>query len=173
VPRRIDLGAALAALAGLLLLISLFLDWYAGVTAWTVFEALDIVLLVLAAGAIAAAVRPDLVDRPVLLALGAAALLVVAVQVIDPPPAVADVDDRDVGAWLALFAAVLLVAGAIVRSARIAITLEPRSGDARPRVEAVDRRPAASGDPGAPSPGLFSDPERTQPISTQEPPDRP
>ena len=36
--RRFELGPILAAAAALLLLVSLFLDWYGGLTAWEVFE---------------------------------------------------------------------------------------------------------------------------------------
>ena len=59
----------LATLGALLLLVSLFLPWYAGdVSAWEAFEVWDLVLFVLALGSIAAGVGlttpdVDVVDR--------------------------------------------------------------------------------------------------------------
>src|SRR5829696_2294230 len=68
-PRRLEAGPLLVTLGALLLLVSLFLDWFSGeVTAWEAFEAWDLVLFVLALGSIAAALGlttqdVDLVDR--------------------------------------------------------------------------------------------------------------
>ncbi|MEA2356409.1 MAG: hypothetical protein QOD61_2538, partial [Solirubrobacteraceae bacterium] len=49
---RPDTGGLVAAVGGLLLLVSLFLDWYTlatfTVTAWTAFEVWDLVLAALA-----------------------------------------------------------------------------------------------------------------------------
>ena len=49
--RRVEAGPVLVTLGALLLLASLFLDWYEpGISAWEAFEVWDIVLLVLAVG---------------------------------------------------------------------------------------------------------------------------
>lgn len=56
--RQIALGPVLAAVAALLLLVSLFLDWYEpGFSAWTVFEFLDLLLAVLALASIGIAAQ--------------------------------------------------------------------------------------------------------------------
>ena len=51
-PRRLDAGAVVAAGGAVLLLISLFLDWYGdgglGYSAWTVFEVIDLALAAIA-----------------------------------------------------------------------------------------------------------------------------
>ena len=52
--RRLEAGPLLVALGALLLLVSLFLSWFTGeTTAWEAFEVWDVVLFVLALGAIA------------------------------------------------------------------------------------------------------------------------
>ena len=67
--RRLEAGPLLVTLGALLLLVSLFLSWYAGeITAWEAFEVWDLVLFVLALGSIAAGLGlttqdVDLVDR--------------------------------------------------------------------------------------------------------------
>ena len=60
--RRIEAGPVLVGLGALILLISLFLDWYQpAVTAWEAFEVLDLLLAALAIAALVAAagaIRP-------------------------------------------------------------------------------------------------------------------
>ena len=49
--RRLEAGPLLVTLGALLLLVSLFLNWFTGeVTAWEAFEVWDLVLFVLALG---------------------------------------------------------------------------------------------------------------------------
>lgn len=136
-PRRIDAGAGVAAVGAVLLLVSLFLDWYGtdteGFTAWTVFEVIDlllaaIALLALSTFAVRSGVGRGLPEAPLLL-LGAAALVLTASQLIDQPPAVAAAEiDPQTGAWLALAGAALLLAGALMSVARVsfAVTVEHR-----------------------------------------------
>ena len=46
-PERINGGQALVVVAAIGLIVSLFLDWYApGVSAWTAFEIVDLLLVV-------------------------------------------------------------------------------------------------------------------------------
>ena len=84
--RRIDAGPLLALLGGLVLLVSLFLDFYEPTfTAWEVFELLDLVLAALAVAVVRR--RRDLVPGPLrALLLGfplAMVLTAVAVLVLD------------------------------------------------------------------------------------------
>ena len=161
--RRIDAGPVLAALGALLLLVSLFLDWYEEdvsgekATAWNVFEVLD---LVLAASALAAlAVLAGLFARNLplapraLLPLGAVAFIVAGSQLIDPPPIVGEDASVEAGAWLALAGAALMLAGGIMSVARVSLAFAPRD------------------DLPAPTPGSgVSDPVGpTPPVGTAEP----
>ena len=101
----------------LLLFVSLFLDWYEpGLDAWTVFEVWDLVLALLAIGALAAVAGrlgfgPP---RPASWIVGPAVamLVIVLYALLDPPPAIAGIDgDPRTGLWLALAAATLIGAG--------------------------------------------------------------
>jgi hypothetical protein len=144
--RRLEAGPLLVMLGALLLLVSLFLSWFTGeITAWESFEVWDLVLFVLALGAIAAGmglsgqdVRST--DRRFLPAGVVAVAVIVASQIIDPPPAALG-QDPDTGAWLALGAALVMCAGAVLTFGRVhlALTVEGREPHRR-RVAAVDAR---------------------------------
>ena len=157
-PRRIDAGEVLAALGGLLVLVSLFLDWFsldgdaelfddAGASGWTAFESLDLVLAGLAIAAIATGARAfgtvGSLGPRALLPLGALLTLIVVTQIVEPPPVVAEFDPST-GAWLALAGALLVLAGGILRVARFDVTVSVGAKDVRPRVPAVDRREQAA-----------------------------
>ena len=175
--QRLDLGSILAALGAALLLVSVFVAWFEpGGTGWQVFETLDLVLAAIAAGALAAVAvglgtAPE--DRawwvPV---LAAVAIVVVAVQLVDPPPAARGAD-RVEGAWLALGGAVLLVLGALLQRARISIFVDVRERDRRQRVPAVDRGEGAADEPEEPATKVtrrgVADPDRTEPLPPQDP----
>jgi peptidoglycan/LPS O-acetylase OafA/YrhL len=175
--QRLDLGSILAALGAALLLVSLFVDWFdPGGSGWQVFEALDLVLAGIAAGALAAVAAglgtaPE--DRawwvPVLAAVG---LAVVAVQLVDPPPAARGAD-RVEGAWLALGGALLLAVGALLQRARISVFVDVSERDRRRRVPAVDRREGTDDEPDEPAtavaPRGVVDPDRTEPLPPQDP----
>jgi hypothetical protein len=130
--RRVDAGAAVAALGAVLLLVSLFLDWYGddedGISAWRVFEVLDLVLAVVSLLAVSTFLRRigadrRLPDAPFLL-LGAIALVVVSSQLVNDPPRVAGLDPSlEIGAWLALAGAAVLLAGALMSVARVSLAL--------------------------------------------------
>src|SRR4051794_41809791 len=98
--RRFELGPIIVAAGGLLLLVSLFLDWYgAGVSAWDAFEVVDLLLAALAVAAIVAAIgalAPDAgyLDRRWLPALVAAVAGPVAPPLINPPPPLARASPR-------------------------------------------------------------------------------
>ena len=106
-------------------------DWYDGLTGHTVFEFLDLLLTGLALAALFA-LRPRRAVRAprarAALGIGLLALIIVLSQVVNDPPAVAGPNGRDqaTGIWLALAGAALMVAGAVLSTARIAIAVEPR-----------------------------------------------
>jgi hypothetical protein len=144
--RRLEAGPLLVTLGALLLLVSLFLNWFAGeITAWEAFEVWDLVLFVLALGAIVGGLGlttqdVELIDRRFLPAAVVGVAVIVAAQIIDPPPAAAG-QDPDTGAWLALGAALLMCGGAVLTFGRVhmALTVEGREPRRR-RVAAVDAR---------------------------------
>lgn len=153
VSQKVDLSSILVFGGSALLFLSLFLDWFGvggdAVSAWTVFETLDIVLaaLALAAAAIAAGRLDSFTPTAVrwLPGLAGAALVVVAVQLVDPPPAALGAD-REVGAWFALVATLLMAGGAAMSMARVSVVLDV-SGRDRRRVPVVDRRPGSGAEP--------------------------
>jgi hypothetical protein len=142
--RRIEAGPVLVALGALVLLVSIFLDWYQpSVTAWEAFEFLDLLLAALAVAALVAAagaIRPEstVVERHWLPAIAAAVTIVVASQLINPPPGVDG--DPDTGAWLALGAALVICLGTLLTLGRVSFALTVEGRDTRRRVSAVDTR---------------------------------
>src|SRR4051812_29829927 len=123
--RRIDAGPLVALLGAVILLVSLFLDFYEpGLTAWQVFELEDLLLAVaaivggLAAASLAGAPLPAMDSRVLAYAAGTALVLVVA-TLLNHPPAVGDGADPDLGLWLALAGAALMAAGALFAVARV------------------------------------------------------
>jgi hypothetical protein len=161
-PRRetqIPIGPLVAAIGAILLIVSLFLDWYEEITGFTVFEFIDLLLtglalatLVSLAGAIGL-IRTGL--RPgIPLAVAMLALVIVLTQVVNDPPAVAGADgrDQDTGIWLAVAGAALMVAGAVLSTARIAIAVEPRERRGAPTVTRADEAPTVADEPSSPKP---------------------
>jgi len=142
--RRIEAGPVLVGLGALVLLVSIFLDWYEpNVTAWEAFEVLDLLLAALAIAAVVAAagaIRPDttVIERRWLPAIAAAATIIVAAQLLDPPPTVDG--DPQTGAWLALGAALLICLGTLLTLGRVSFALTVEGRDTRRRVSAVDAR---------------------------------
>jgi hypothetical protein len=145
-----------------LLAVSLFLDWFkgdgeeSGLSGWTVFEVLDLVLAALAVAAIVRALErlgsSVGISVPVsLLVLGSTALVVVASQLLNHPPAGLDRSPQ-VGAWLALGASVLIALGGLLGRARISF-------------EVVSDRPAA---PAATPPPAASTTQPTTPLSPED-----
>jgi hypothetical protein len=146
VRERFDAGTGLVAIGAVLLLVSLFVDWYRpGGDAWAVFEAVD---LALAGAAICAllAVAPRLGSGALGRALpvvAAIALGIVVVQLVDPPPVVAD-SDLETGAWLALAATAIMATGALLGAASISVTVDVRGRERRRRTAAIDAREGAA-----------------------------
>jgi hypothetical protein len=139
-PRPMDLGRAVLFAGSALLLISLFTEWYdIGLTGWEVFETLDLVLAALAVAGMVASVRADLLPPWSGFAIPGLAVFIVAVQLIDGPPAAGDASPSG-GAWVALVGAFLMGAGSALSLSAISVTVQVRERDVRRRVPAVDRR---------------------------------
>lgn len=130
---RVDLGAGLLVVGSVLLVISLFLNWYEpGLSAWTVFELIDLVLAALAVTAAAtvlslfagAGVRAWMptVTRQGMFFIALAAFVIVLLQLINHPPAAVDRSPL-FGAWLALGATLLMLLGAIMGAAAISVAV--------------------------------------------------
>jgi hypothetical protein len=174
---RLDAGRLLAGLGGVLLIVSLFLDWYGldwfgdagvdagvdassgdGVTAWNSFELLDIVLAGLALVAIYAAFEalvPARWPRPpaaVARAAGPIALLLVFVAIVNKPPALLFVREGglEIGIWLALAGTLLMTVGTLLSRVRVSFVVSSREPGERGPPPPGDRaEPASSADPAA------------------------
>ena len=143
---RFDAGTGLVAVGAVLLLVSLFIDWYdPGGDAWAVFESLDLVLAgVAVCGLLAVAPRFGAggLGRALPL-ITAIAFAIVVVQLLDPPPVVRN-SDLATGAWLALAATVLMAGGALLGAASISVTVDVRGRERRRRTAAIDAREGAA-----------------------------
>ncbi|MEA2256157.1 MAG: hypothetical protein QOG35_2202 [Solirubrobacteraceae bacterium] len=141
---RFDATTGLVVVGSILLLVSLFIDWYRpGGNAWTVFEFDDVALAGAAVcGLLAAAPRFDGLARA-LPVIALATLALVAVQVIDLPPAARGAD-REAGVWLALAASALMAVGALLAAASISVIVDVRGRERRRRTAAIDARDAAA-----------------------------
>jgi hypothetical protein len=143
---RFDAGTGLVAVGAVLLLVSLFIDWYdPGGDAWGVFESLDLVLVGAAVcGLLAVAPRFGAggLGRALPL-ISVVAFAIVVVQLFDPPPIVSD-SDLATGAWLALAATATMAGGAILGAASISVTVDVRGRERRRRTAAIDARESAA-----------------------------
>jgi hypothetical protein len=142
--RRFELGPLLVAVAAVLLGVSLFLDWYGAASAWSVFEIVDVLLAALALLALLAglgAIAPDVayVERRWLPAIALATAVIVAAEIINPPPAAADLSPST-GAWLGFAAAILMLVGAVLSLGRVSVSVSVAEREYRQRVAAVDER---------------------------------
>jgi hypothetical protein len=165
--KSLDAGLLVIGLGAILLLVSLFLEWYQpNAEAWDVFEVWDLVLAALAIAAlVAVAGRLGYgTPRPAswLIAASVASLVIVLYALIDPPP-VADAigqqgggfGDPGTGLWLALAATILMAAGMLVSVARVSVAFStggPGIGDP------LARRSGAAVDPSDSSPASQPDP---------------
>ena len=137
-PERIDGGLSLAALGGVVLLVSLFLTWYEpSRDAWTVFEINDLILAALALVVLASLGFSLVGSSEVGSALGGSipyagigALIIVAATLIQSPPAAAH-GTPQIGAWLALAGSITMTLGGLLLRSRVSvlITLRRREWD--------------------------------------------
>lgn len=138
-PTRIPIGPLVASVGAVLLVVSLFLDWYEDRTGFTVFEVIDLLLVAAALAVVAQLAGGMGLVKPVVtpargLVVTITTLLIVASQVINHPPAAVGEVDKDTGIWLALSGAALMVAGAVLATARISLAVEARGGERAPAV---------------------------------------
>jgi hypothetical protein len=178
--QKLDVGTLMLALGALLVLIALFLDWYTpGGTAWQSFEFVDLLLATMAVAAILLAATRLVAGEPGTpgwaQALALATLVVVAGELIQPPPGLQGAV-REIGAWLAFAGSLVMALGAILHLARISISIDVAERDRRRRVAAVDRRAAGAAGPQRPAdeaaPSGQSAPRRRSPL-TPDPEDDP
>jgi hypothetical protein len=172
VPRQtqLALGPLVAAVGAVLLIVSLFLDWYEGLTGFTVFEFIDLLLVLLALATIASLAGGIGLLKPApspTFSLGVAlfTVFVVLTQIINDPPAVVGPDgqDQDIGIWLAVSGSALMVAGAVLGYASISLAFEPRSR----------RSDSDATGAGSPPPTARPDPEPARPLASDDDPTRP
>ena len=126
------MGDTITWVSGLVLMLSPFMGWYSGsglgvslsVIGWhtgtlgklVFFIGLAIVVLV-AARARGFDLPGSIPESLVVLALGALATVFVLIRVISIPDAVLPADSRGIGIWIALVAALGVIAGGLLRAA--------------------------------------------------------
>ncbi len=157
-PERINAGQILVVAGSVALFASLFLNWYEprftgedGLSAWTAFELLDLVLAGLALVAIAAVVpfRREGGTATLLAGrwrpwLGLAALALVLVSVINDPPGARD-RGLELGAWIGLAGAAAMAIGGLISYARVSLVISLRPADERPTEETRATPPTTAG----------------------------
>jgi hypothetical protein len=142
--RRFEVGPILVALGAVALLVSLFMEWYGPLSAWDAFEVVEVLLTVLAFAALVVAVGmlvPDIemLERRWLPPIVFAVAVLVAAELVNPPPAAAE-DTLGDGAWLAFGAALVMLAGTVLSFGRISLAVAVEGRDVRERVAVVDHR---------------------------------
>jgi hypothetical protein len=160
--RRFEIGPLLVAVAALVLLVSLFLEWYAGQTAWDAFEVADVMLALFAVLALVAAaglIAPELayLDRGVLPAAAIAATVLTTAEILSPPPGLGGADP-EAGAWIAFAASLVMLAGTVLSFGRVSFSVAVEGREPRQRVAAVDHRPPTT-ETGAVVPQPAAEPE--------------
>jgi hypothetical protein len=142
--RRFEVGPILVALGALLLLVSLFLEWYGPLNAWEAFEVVEVLLAALAGAALVVAAGQLVADVAVgerrwLPMIVVAVAVLVAAELVDPPPA-AGSESIEQGAWLAFAAALIMLAGAVLTVGRISFAIAVEGRELRERVAVLDHR---------------------------------
>ena len=155
----------LSALGAVVLLVSLFLDWYApGISAWQAFEVLDLVLAAFALGTLWLVLSPPLLGEPrregMALWVGVASLVIVASQLVNHPPAATPGHAR-LGAWLALAGALVMAAPSLPALAGLDLRERPRRR-LTPSDEAAEVEPEIYDE-------LYPEHERQGPIGADDP----
>jgi hypothetical protein len=168
--RRLEIGPLIVAVGSLVLLVSLFLDWYRRDTAWAVFELTDLLLAALAVAALVAAVgliAPEIgyLDRRWLVGSVVASAVLVIAALLSPPPAAAGADPAT-GVWIGFGATLVMLAGAVLSLGRVSFSVAIEGREPRQRVSAVDHRPPTT------ETGPVIEPTATTAVA-EEQPDRP
>lgn len=152
-------GALVVLVGALMLVVSLFLDWYglrgdAGISAWSSFELVD---LLLAAGAIGAAVASVLagvlptfggrsreLGAAFLVPLVIVMVVLVVTSLISKPPAARGAG-IEIGAWLALVAVLLMAGGALLSHTNLSLQISVRASTDAPPTAPVGSFPEEDG----------------------------
>jgi peptidoglycan/LPS O-acetylase OafA/YrhL len=164
--RRIDARTILASLGAIVLLVSLFLHWYApGISAWQAFEVLDLLLAALALGMLWLTASPLVLGEPrresAMLWVGIASLLIVTSQLVNHPPAAAPGHAR-LGAWLALAGAAAMAAPSLPWFGRLDLGERRSLRRLTPSDEAAEVEPEIYEE-------LYPEHERQGPIGADDP----
>ena len=125
-------GERITWISGLVLALSSFMDWYAGsgvgvklaVIGWhsgvlgklVFFIGLAVVVIVVL-HELGFELPPSVPESLVILALGALATIFVLIRIISIPDSVLPADGRGIGIWIALIAALGVIAGGLLRAA--------------------------------------------------------
>ena len=145
--REIEAGPVIAAGGGVVVIVSLFLDWFSGggqdFTGWEAFEALDLVLAGLGLAALVAVALPDRIPLRVLPWIGIAAFVIVASQLINHPPVGLD-RGTEMGAWLALGGSIPMLIGGAISVARVSLAVNVAERQPPPPPPAPPPAPDAS-----------------------------
>jgi hypothetical protein len=125
-------GERVTWIAGLVLALSSFMDWYAGsgvgvklaVIGWhvgllgkLVFVIGFAILAIVALRELGFELPPSVPESLVVLALGALAAIFVLIRIISIPDSVLPADGRGIGIWISLVAALGVIAGGLLRAA--------------------------------------------------------
>jgi hypothetical protein len=125
-------GERVTWIAGLVLALSSFMDWYAGsgvgvklaVIGWhvgllgkLVFVIGFAILAIVALREFGFELPPSVPESLVVLALGALAAIFVLIRIISIPDSVLPADGRGIGIWISLVAALGVIAGGLLRAA--------------------------------------------------------
>lgn len=125
-------GERVTWVAGLVLALSAFTDWYAGsgvgvklaVIGWhtgllgkLVFFIGLVVLLLVVARELGFELPPAIPESLLVVALGALAAIFVLIRVISIPDSVLPADGRGIGIWISLLASVAVILGGVLRAA--------------------------------------------------------
>jgi hypothetical protein len=142
--RRFEMGPLLVALGAVLLIVSLFLEWYGHLSAWQAFEVVDVLLAALGVMAFFAALGafvPDLayVERRWVPAIVLAVAVLIAAEIINPPPAASTLHAAT-GAWIGFGAAIVMLLGAVLSLGRVSVSVQVAERRPPQRVAAVDER---------------------------------
>jgi hypothetical protein len=157
--------------AGIVLVISLFLDWV-GVSAFSAFSAMDIVMLLVGLAAVGYAALPASGSAQSLPKDSAWIVLLAGVGVVGWALGICLEDaDAGIGAWLGLIGSIAIAVGAYVeiRGGNLARPMTPAAGaglqpDSPPKDEPP--APGPAGEPPAPTP-----PDAGAPAQSPPPPD--
>lgn len=124
-------GARISWVAGLVLMLSSFMDWYAGsgegltigVIGWhtgalgklVFFLGLAVVLLAIL-GEAGIELPPAIPESLVVIAIGALATIFVLIRLISIPDKFLPADGRGIGIWIALLSAIAVIFGGLLRA---------------------------------------------------------